>query len=104
MATVIDLKDIEVGTLSNETLNLISRLTAEIRQVSGDSFSFNDPLLLPRIRRRVKRLRNPKLTALYHLFKHELLRSVESGHFGVRAHAQAEISRNRFFRTRAVGA
>ena len=104
MATVIDLKDIEVGSLSNETLNLISRLTAEIRQVSGDSFSFNDPLLLPRIRRRVKHLRNPKLTALYHLFKNELLRSVETGHFGVRAHQRIGVSRNRYSSVRAISA
>ena len=104
MATVIDLKDIEVGSLSNETLNLISRLTAEIRHVSGDSFSFNDPLLLPRIRGRVKQLRNPKLTALYHLFRNELLRSVESGHFGVRSQPQARISRNRYSSVRAISA
>lgn len=102
MATVIELKDLEVGSLSNETLNMISRLTAEIRKVSGESFSFNDPLLLPRIRRCVKRLKNPKLTALYHLYKNELLRSVETGHFGVRSNHAASMSRSRYSSVRAI--
>ena len=103
MATVIDLKDLEVDTLSSETMNLISRLTAEIRKVSGDSFAFNDPMLLPRIRSSVKKLKNPKLNAIYAQYQSELLRSVNNGHFAVRK-TPPRLSKRFFYRQSAMSA
>lgn len=104
MATIIDLKDLEVDTLSNETLNLISRLTAEIHKVSGDSFAFNDPMLLPRIRSYAKKLRNPKINALYNQYQHELVRSVNSGHFGIRSNQATDMNKQVFYETTAMSA
>ena len=102
MATVIDLKDLAVESLSSETLDLVSQLTAEIRKASGKSFSFNDPLILLRIRRRVKRLKDPKVTALYYQYKQELLRSVNSGHFEIRPYQVAAAASRQFAQPNSV--
>ncbi|NND81665.1 MAG: hypothetical protein HKN50_04480 [Gammaproteobacteria bacterium] len=102
MATVIDLKDLELDTLSDETMNLISRLTAEIRKVSGESFSFCDPLLLPRIRRRVKELKQPKLTALYCQYQNELVRSVNKGQFALRSAQMSAANKRSFYRPGSI--
>ncbi|NND00300.1 MAG: hypothetical protein HKN85_08975 [Gammaproteobacteria bacterium] len=96
MSTVINLKDIKVESLSGETLELISLLTAEILKITGNSFSFDDPRLLPKIRRRVKRLKDPALTALYHRYQEELLRSVNNGQFELRNYPLTDRQRRGF--------
>ncbi|MBT8114739.1 MAG: hypothetical protein KJP04_05140 [Arenicella sp.] len=104
MATIIDLKDLEVDTLSDETMNLISRLTAEIRKVNGESFAFNDPMLLPRIRTCVKKLRNPKINAIYNQYQQELVRSVNSGHFEIRGNHAMHMNNGVFYETNVMSA
>ena len=96
MTNVINLTDLEVGSLSKETLELISALTAKILKVSGKGFRFDDPLLLLNIRRRVKRLKDPELTTLYRKFQEELLRSVKNGHFEIRPQGITDSKRKRF--------
>lgn len=72
----VKLKDFDVDKLSDETLEIISDLAKEIKKVSGKSFRFNDPFLLPRIRRRVRRLQDPEITAIYKELKKSLISSV----------------------------
>lgn len=96
MTNVIELEDIDIESLSTETLNLISKLTAEILTASGKSFSFNDPFLLPKIRRQVKALKNPQINALYYQYKYELKRSVKNGKFGVRPYRAKPKKRHLF--------
>jgi len=95
MTTVINLEDIDIESLSVETIELISQLTTEILKVSGKGFNYNDPFMLPKIRRRVKRLRNPRLTALYQEYKKALLESVNRGQFEVRPYQLINYRRDR---------
>lgn len=104
MATIIDLKDLEVDTLSTETMELISRLTAEIRKLNGDSFAFNDPMLLPRIRSCVKQLNNPRINAIYSQYQQELVRSVNSGQFGIRDNRAMQMTPRVFYQTSVMSA
>ena len=96
VSKVINLTDLKVDSLSRETLELVSALTAKILSVSGKGFSFDDPLLLLNIRRRVKRLKDPELTTLYREFQAELLRSVKNGHFEIRSPGITASERKRF--------
>ena len=84
MTTTIELEDINVESLSKETLDLVSQLVAAVRRESGTSFNFNDPYLLTKIRRAVKKIRNPRVDAIYFQYKSELRRSVKNGQFKIR--------------------
>lgn len=84
MTTTIDLEDINVESLSKETLDLVSQLVAVVRHETGVSFSFNDPYLLTKLRRAVKKIKNPKINAIYFQYKFELRRSVNRGQFKIR--------------------
>lgn len=95
MTRVINLEDIDIESLSTETLELISRLTNEILKVSGEGFVYNDPFMLPKIRRRVKKLKNPAITELYLEFKQALKESVNSGQFQVRPYQLINYRRKR---------
>jgi len=97
MKKVIELEDIDIESLSKETLNLISKLAAEILTISGKSFSFNDPFLLPKIRRQVKKLKNPQLNSLYYQYKYELKRSVKNGNFGIRPYQVSDTKAKSIF-------
>ena len=96
MTNVIELEDIDIESLSTETLDLISQLTSEILMASGKSFSFNDPYLLPKIGKQVKALRNPQINALYYQYKFELKRSVKNGKFGIRPYRANSMKRSLF--------
>ena len=102
MTTIIELEDIDIQFLSGETLDLISLLAAEIAKLDGTSFNFNDPFLLPKIRRHVKRLKNKQLKALYHKFALALRHSVKRGQFGIRPYRISITNRKRFPLTRPV--
>jgi len=84
MTTIIELEDINVESLSRETLDLVSQLVAAVRHESGTSFNFNDPYLLTKLRRAVKKIQNPKVNAIYYQYKSELRRSVKNGQFKIR--------------------
>jgi len=97
MTTIIELEDIEIQSLSGETLDLISQLAAEIAKLDGaTSFNFNDPFLLPKMRRHVKRLRDRQLKALYSKFTKALRHSVKQGQFGIRPYRISITNRRRF--------
>jgi len=96
MTTIIELEDIDIQSLSGETLDLISELTAEIAKLDGSSFNFNDPFLLPKIRRHVKRLKNRSLKALYRRFAQAIRHSVKQGQFGIRPYRISITNRRRF--------
>ena len=102
MTTIIELEDIDIQSLSGETLDLISQLAAEIAKLDGTSFSFNDPFLLPKIRRHVKRLKNKPLKALYTKFTMALRHSVKQGKFVIRPYRISVTNRRRFPLTRSV--
>ncbi|MEM7360620.1 MAG: hypothetical protein AAF431_16125 [Pseudomonadota bacterium] len=104
MATVINLEDIDIESLSQETIELISQLTTEILKISGKGFNYNDPYLLPKIRRRVKRLKDPRLTAMYHDYKCALLKSVNSGQFEVRPYQLINYRRDRLVQSDRLSA
>lgn len=95
MTRVINLEDIDIESLSAETLQLISQLTNEILKVSGVGFVYNDPFMLPKIRRRVKKLKDPMITCLYLDFKQALKASVNSGQFQVRPYQLINYRRKR---------
>lgn len=80
----IELGDIDASSLSPETLNWILRLTLEIERVSGQSLRSSDPDVLILLRDTVVELKNPRVNALYELFKRELLQSVQLGHYTMR--------------------
>ena len=84
MTTIIKLKDIDVESLSPDTLNLVSKLAAQILTLSGKSVCFNDPYLLLKLRRNVKKLNDKNLTRTYYEYKRALLKSVNKGHFRIR--------------------
>ena len=99
MTTKIELEDINVESLSKETLDLVSQLVAAVRRESGTSFSFNDPYLLTKLRRAVRKIKNPKINAIYYQYKFELRRSVNRGQFKIRpfrltASAPGKVSAN----------
>ena len=91
MKTRIELGEIDASSLSNETLNWISRLTLEIDKVSGKRVRSSDPNVLVSLRDTVGELKDPRVNALYELFKCELLRSVRSGHYHVRQSNRLEL-------------
>jgi len=76
--TRLKLKDFDVEKLSDETLDIITELTCEIKKASGKSFRFNDPFLLPRIHRRVRQIKDPEITAIYKRLKTALIENVVS--------------------------
>ena len=84
MKTQIDIGDIDASSLSDETLNWILRLTLEIDRVSGKSLRSSDPDVLVSLRDTVGELKDPRVNALYELFKRELLQSVRTGHYNMR--------------------
>ena len=99
MTTKIELEDINVESLSKETLDLVSQLVAAVRHETGISFSFNDPYLLTKLRKAVKKTGNPKIKAVYYQYTFELRRSVNRGQFKIRpfrltAPAPGKISAN----------
>ena len=96
MTTVIELEDINVESLSNETLDIISKLVAAVKVEGGYSFSFTDPYLLTKLRRAVRKLKNPQVNALYFQFKYELRRSVNKGHFKIRPYRITASTPGRF--------
>lgn len=102
MTTIIELEDIDIQSLSGETQDLISELTAEIAKLDGSSFNFNDPFLLPKIRRHVKRLKNRPLKALYRRFTQALRHSAKQGKFGIRPYRISITNRRRFPSTRSL--
>ncbi|MFT5656024.1 MAG: hypothetical protein ACI9XU_001749 [Arenicella sp.] len=87
MTRVISLEDIKIESLSIETLEWLSQLTVEILKTSGKGFVYNDPFILPKIRSRVKKLKDPMITELYFEFKEALKKSVNSGQFQVRMYS-----------------
>jgi len=97
MATIIKLEELEVESLSTETLEMISLLTTEILKISGKGFSFTDPFLLPKIRRQVKRHNNPYLSSLYQDYKKAIRESVSNGHFQTRPYQMFSYQQNNGF-------
>ena len=92
---IIELEDLDVESLSKETLDLVSDLAAEIFKASGRGFSFNDPYLLPKLRRQVKRLNKPNINELYGRYKQELRQCVKKGHYLVRPYRLSASNRSR---------
>jgi hypothetical protein len=96
MTTTIELEDLDIQGLSKETLDLVSELAAQISKLDGTSFSFNDPFLLTKLRRHVKRNKNRSLRMLYSRFTTALRHSVSNGQFNIRPYRISVDNRSRF--------
>lgn len=76
MKNKIKLADIEVTKLSTEAINLLSRITLQIRKLSDQHLRFSDPRLLEKISYKTKRINDPQVNALYRKYKEALKLSV----------------------------
>jgi len=76
MKNKIKLADIDITKLSTEAINLLSKITLQIRKLSDQHLRFSDPRLLEKISYKTKRINDPEVNALYKRYKEALKISV----------------------------
>ena len=72
----VKLSDINVTSLSNDAIQLLSKVSLRISKLSGKRVRLTDPQLLEKISYKYKRINDPAITDLYKQFKQAMKQSL----------------------------
>ena len=81
----IKLSDIDITTLSNDAIQLLSKVSLHIGKLSGKRVRLTDPQLLEKISYKYKRIDDPAVTDLYKQFKQAMKQSLVQNSAGLAA-------------------